>query len=87
MSECNLKLVGRVLSFANASKSTRQSTHGTILCGVAQSATYGYIYRPKALVNLHTAQCFVELLKAYILLYIYRPKALVNLHMAQYFVE
>ena len=32
--------------------------------------TYCYIYRPKALVNLHTAQDFVEQLKAYILLYI-----------------
>ena len=29
-----------------------------------------YIYRPKALVNLHMAQDFVEQLKAYILLYI-----------------
>ena len=32
--------------------------------------TYCYIYHPKALVNLHTAQDFVEQLKAYILLYI-----------------
>ena len=36
MLECNLKLVGRVLLFANARKSTRKSTHGTRLCGVAQ---------------------------------------------------
>ena len=36
MSECNLKLVDRVLLFANASKSTRISTHGTRFCGVAQ---------------------------------------------------
>ena len=43
----------------------------------------------KALVNLHTAQDFVEQLKAYMLLriYNYRPKALVNLHTAQDFVE
>ena len=31
----NLKLVSRVLLFANVSKSTRKSTHGTRLCGVA----------------------------------------------------
>ena len=36
MLECNLKLVGRVFSLANASKSTHKSTHGTRLCGVAQ---------------------------------------------------
>ena len=36
MLECNLKLVGRVLLFANVSKSTRKSTHSTRLCGVAQ---------------------------------------------------
>ena len=37
MLECNLKLaVGRVFLLANASKSTRKSSHGTILCGVAQ---------------------------------------------------
>ena len=29
-------LVSRMLLFANASKSTRKSTHGTRLCGVAQ---------------------------------------------------
>ena len=82
--------------FANTGKSTRKSTHGTRLCGVAQGLhiaiyivqkhssiytrhktlwsssrpTYCYIYRPKALANLHTAQDFVEQLKAYILLYI-----------------
>ena len=44
-----------------SSKSTCKSTHGTRLCGVAQGLpTYCYIYRPKALVNLHTAQDFVE---------------------------
>ena len=31
-----LKLVGRVLLFTNANKSTRKSTHGTRFCGVAQ---------------------------------------------------
>ena len=36
MLECNLKLVGRVRLFPNASKSSRKSTHGTRLCGVAQ---------------------------------------------------
>ena len=36
MLECNLKLVGRVLLFANANKSTRKSIHGTRLCGAAQ---------------------------------------------------
>ena len=36
MLEYYLKLVGRVLLFVNASKSTRKSTHGTKLCGVAQ---------------------------------------------------
>ena len=36
MLECNLKLVGQVLLFANASKSTRKSLHGTRLCGVVQ---------------------------------------------------
>ena len=36
MLECNLKLVGRVFLFANASKGTRKSTHGIRLCGVAQ---------------------------------------------------
>ena len=98
MLECNLKLVCRVLLFANTSKGTRQSKHGTRLCGAAQGLhiaiymyivqkhssiytrhktlwsssrpTYCYIYRPKALVNLHTTQDFVEQLKAYILLYI-----------------
>ena len=71
-----------------SSKSTRKSTHGTRPCGVYSSRpTYCYIYRPKALVNLHTAQDLVEWLKAYILLYIYRPKVLVNLHTAQDLVE
>ena len=36
MLECNLKFVGRVLLFANSNKSSRKSTHGTRLCGVAQ---------------------------------------------------
>ena len=33
---CKLKLAGRVVLFACASKSTRKSTQGTRLCGVAQ---------------------------------------------------
>ena len=41
MLECNLKLVGRVPLFANASKSTRKSTHCTRLCGVAQGLHIG----------------------------------------------
>ena len=36
MLEWNLKLFGRVLLFANASKSTLISTHGARLCVVAQ---------------------------------------------------
>ena len=51
------------------SKSTRTSTHGTRFCGAAQGLHIA-IYRPKALVHLHTAQDSVEQLKAYILLYI-----------------
>ena len=34
MLECNLELVCRVLLFANSSKNTCKSTHGTRLCGV-----------------------------------------------------
>ena len=43
MLECNLKLIGRVLSFANASKSTCKSAHGTRLCGVLQGL-HNYCY-------------------------------------------
>ena len=43
MLKCNLKLVSPVFLFADASKSTHKSTHGTILCGVPQSL-YTYCY-------------------------------------------
>ena len=44
MLECNLRLFGRVLLFANASKSTRcrKSMHGTRLRGVALARLEGY---------------------------------------------
>ena len=38
-----------------SSESTRKSTHGTRLWSTSRP-TYCYIYRPKALVNLHTTQ-------------------------------
>ena len=55
MLECNLELVRRVLLFANASKSSRKSTHGTRLCRVAQGlyTVLSVIYAGKIFMLIH----------------------------------